>query len=135
MSTLIPGNGGTASSTLLALSSDSLSQAQQQLLIETSVQRILRRVGAFTANDPRASQIAGETLQEVAREQSIPLPLSVALPLQNRVVALLTGYGFLDPLLPPQRTDGELRLGVYDPATGERMLTREGEEYSVISTQ
>ncbi len=105
MSTLIPGNGGPASSTLLTLSSDSLSPAQQQALIDTSVQRILRRVGAFTANDPRASQVAGETLQEVAREQSIPLPLSVALPLQNRVVALLTGYGFLDPLLPPQRTD------------------------------
>jgi len=107
MSTLFSGgNGGaTAVSTLLALSSDSLTPEQQQALIEASVRRILRRVGAFTANDPRAPQVAGETLQEVARERSLPLPLSVALPLQNRVVALLTGYGFLDPLLPPHRTD------------------------------
>jgi len=38
-------------------------------------------------------------------------------------------------LLTLPRSDGELRLGVYDPATGERLRTADGREYSVVSIQ
>jgi len=38
-------------------------------------------------------------------------------------------------LLSLPRTDGEVRLGVYDPTNGRRLLTEVGEEYSVFSIQ
>jgi hypothetical protein len=38
-------------------------------------------------------------------------------------------------LLTVPRTDGELRLGVYDPADGRRLRTEAGGEYAVISEQ
>lgn len=37
-------------------------------------------------------------------------------------------------LIPLHRA-GELRLGVYDPVSGQRLLTEDGEEYSVLSIQ
>ena len=74
-------------------------------LIDAATRVILREHGVFQPDDPEGLQIAGRVLQDLAQAQSIPLPMREILRLKKRVLSELSGYGFLDQLLPPERTD------------------------------
>lgn len=77
----------------------------QRELIAAATRVILREHGVFRPDDPEGLQIAGAVLQDLAQAQSIPLPMRDLLRLKKRVLSELSGYGFLDQLLPPERTD------------------------------
>jgi len=114
-------------STLLSLTGRQLTDEQQEQLVSGTVARLLRQHGAFSPQDPNALQLTGQTVQELAREQGLALPMSALLPLQKRIVSQLTGYGFLDTFLPPQRDD--LQEIVLDSAGKLWLLPKTGTHF------
>ncbi len=72
----------------------------QRELIAAATRVILREHGIFRPDDPEGLQIAGAVLQDLAQAQSVPLPMRDLLRLKKRVLSELSGYGFLDQLLP-----------------------------------
>jgi pilus assembly protein CpaF len=77
----------------------------EQQLIDAAAHVILREHGVFPPEDAAGLRIAGQVLQTLIQDQGLAVPLNDLLRLKKRVLSELSGYGFLDQLLPPERTD------------------------------
>jgi pilus assembly protein CpaF len=77
----------------------------ERQLIDAATHVILREHGVFQPEDAAGLRIAGQVLQTLIQDQGLAVPMADLLRLKKRVLSELSGYGFLDQLLPPERTD------------------------------
>ncbi len=77
----------------------------ERQLIDAATHVILREHGVFKPEDSEGLRIAGQVLQTLIQDQGLAVPMNALLRLKKRVLSELSGYGFLDQLLPPERTD------------------------------
>lgn len=77
----------------------------ERQLINEATQVILREHGVFKPEDAEGLRIAGQVLQTLIQDRGLSVPMNELLRLKKRVLSELSGYGFLDQLLPPERTD------------------------------